>query len=40
VLALVLWSLRGVAVAQKLGILPFEDGSGAGAELGELTQTH
>jgi curli biogenesis system outer membrane secretion channel CsgG len=27
--------LPGVALAQKIGVLPFEDASGAGAELGE-----
>jgi len=36
VLVLILWLLPGVALAQKIGILPFEDASGAGAGLGEL----
>jgi hypothetical protein len=38
VLALVLWLLPGVTLARKLGILSFEDASGAGAELGELVK--
>jgi len=36
VLSLVLWLLPGAALAQKIGILPFDDASGAGAGLGEL----
>ena len=34
-LCLVLWLLPGAALAQKIGVLPFEDASGAGAGLGE-----
>lgn len=37
-LALLLQLLPGVTLAQKLGILPIEDASGAGAELGELVK--
>ena len=36
VLSIVLWLLPGAALAQKIGILPFDDASGAGAGLGEL----
>jgi hypothetical protein len=35
-LALVLLLVPGAALAQKIGILPFDDASGAGARLGEL----
>ncbi|MDH7499679.1 MAG: CsgG/HfaB family protein [candidate division NC10 bacterium] len=34
-LSLVLWLLPGIALAQKIGILPFEDASGVGPGLGE-----
>ncbi len=36
VLSLALWLLPGAALAQKIGILPFDDASGAGAGLGEV----
>jgi len=34
-LLLVLWLTPGIALAQKIGILPFEDASGVGAGFGE-----
>lgn len=35
VFSFVLWLLPGVALAQKIGVLPFEDAAGVGPELGE-----